>query len=128
MLQKSIKTLCQDLNIKSVPKLDEKKKELTLPFLDFKIIIKELKPGIYFKANICQLPLKKREDLLMRLMQANLIGQGTGGSVIGLDKQEKFLTLSLALAYELNYQDFKEALEDFVNYLAHWKEEVESSE
>jgi len=37
---------------------------------------------------------------------------------------EKDLTLSLGLPYELNYSIFREKFEDFVNYLVYWKEEV----
>ena len=112
------------MGIKKVPTKNKETQGFDFPFLGFNLFIKDLDPGALFKANICACPQKKRETLLIKLMQANLIGQGTGGAVIGLDKQEKFLTLSLALAYELNYRAFKESLEDFINYLVFWNEEV----
>jgi len=57
-------------------------------------------------------------------MKANFLGQGTGGAVIGLDAEEKFLTLSLALPYDMNYRSFKGAVEDFANYVDYWREDL----
>jgi len=34
------------------------------------------------------------------------------------------LTLSHGFPYEMNYQGFKESIEDFVNYVVYWREEV----
>ena len=58
-------------------------------------------------------------------MRANFLGQGTGGARIGLDPNEKFLTLSCGFPYEMKYQDFKEKIEDFANYLLCWRAEIE---
>ncbi|MBU6446012.1 MAG: CesT family type III secretion system chaperone, partial [Verrucomicrobia bacterium] len=69
-------------------------------------------------------PKKKKEELFMYLMRANLLGQGTASSRIGMDPNEKFLTLSLGVPYEMNYQSFREAIEDFVNYLFYWRAKV----
>lgn len=88
------------------------------------ITFRELDPGCTFFARMGICPLHKREELFIYLMKANLLGQGTGGSVIGLDRDEKFLTLHLILPYELKYKAFKDALEDFVNYLDFWKNEL----
>ena len=57
-------------------------------------------------------------------MKANLLGQGTGGAAIGIDPSEKFFTLSEVLEFEVNYKTFHEKLEDFLNYIDYWKEEV----
>ena len=57
-------------------------------------------------------------------MKANFLGQGTGGATIGLKEDESFLTLSLSLPYEMNYRAFKDAVEEFVNYLEYWKSEA----
>ena len=76
------------------------------------------------KLYILTCPLNKREEVFMYLMKANLLGQGTGGSIIGLDRDEKFLTLCLVLPYDMKYKVFKDALEDFTNYLDFWKNEL----
>jgi len=112
--------------------------ELTLPDADKgvytveivpKVVVTfmELQPGVLIDAKIEECPKEKREDLFISIMQANMLGQGTGGSAIGLDKDEKYLTLSLALPYELNYRAFKEMLEEFVNYLLYWRTQIQKA-
>ena len=124
MLQEHLSTLTSDLGLKEPLKLNEKKScAFTIAEVDIKI--SQADAGVFFKANIAQTPQKKREEIFTKLMQANLLGQGTAGSVIGIDKQEKFLTLSLIIPYEMNYEAFKETLEDFVNYLIYWRDEID---
>lgn len=59
-------------------------------------------------------------------MHANFLGQGTGGASIGIDQDEKSLTLSLAIPYEVKYETFKEHLEDFLNYVGYWRDQIEA--
>lgn len=87
--------------------------------------VKDLQPGIYFRSTIAPLPTTNMEDLYLYLSKGNFLGQGTGGSVISLDTNEKFLTLVLNIPYEVNYRIFRDKLEDFVNYLEFWKSEIE---
>jgi hypothetical protein len=91
---------------------------------DTKLLFEELEVGFSMSAKIAPLPSDKKEDLLMILMNANFIGQGTGGSTISLDSEEKFLTLSAIFTYDMNYKTFTELIEDFVNYLDYWKAEI----
>lgn len=84
----------------------------------------DLEPGCAFSADICQCPKARKEDLFIWLMRANLLGQGTGGCRIGLDKDEKVLTLSLGIPYEIDYRVFRERFEDFVNFVLYWREEI----
>lgn len=118
-----IKKLCESLEIE-LPK-KEKDKSYTFEIAeDIEIKIWDLDPGFYFHSNLIECPAIKKEDLFIYLMRANLLGQGTQGSRIGIDKAEKFLTLSYIIAYEVNYIEFKEKLEDFVNYINYWKKEI----
>lgn len=123
MLRDYLQQLCKELAIDSMPKLNEQK---IYPFRlgEETIHLKDLEPGVAIKGQICPCPERKKEDLFIFLMRANLLGQGTGGSRIGMDSDEKFLTLSLGLPYEMNYQIFRDHIEDFVNYLIYWREEV----
>ncbi len=123
MLRDFLAQLCKELAIEATPKLNEQN---FFPFRLGKevIALKDLEPGLSMQGQICLCPEKKKEELFIFLMRANLLGQGTGGARIGLDSEEKFLTLSLGLPYEMNYQSFKETIEDFVNYLIYWREEV----
>lgn len=123
MLRKFLETLCEELSIEPFPKLNEQK-DYPLRLGSESIAIKDLDPGVALQAKISLCPSKRKEDLFIYLMRANLLGQGAGGARIGLDQDEKFLTLSLGLPYEINYQVFRETVEDFVNYLIYWRDEL----
>lgn len=126
MLRRFLEQLCKELAI-DFPKPDEQKK-YPLRLGKEIIALKDLDPGVALHGQIGPCPLKRREELFIYLMQANLLGQGTGGARIGIDQNEKVLTLSLGLPYEMNYQIFRETVEDFVNYLIYWRGEVSKFE
>lgn len=90
----------------------------------WKLSLKSLHPGILITATICPIPQGGKENLFSHLLQANFLGQGTGGGSIGVDSTERFLTFSKRLYQDVNYQGFKEVVEDFVNYLQYWQREV----
>ena len=128
MLEKYLRQLVTDFRLDPLAPLDENKL-FSLKLNTFEISLKYLDPGIYFYAKITPfLPHHKKEDALALLMKANFLGQGTGGSTIGLTEDESFLTLSLGLPYDINYKEFKEALEDFVNFLDYWKVKLTSKQ
>ena len=124
MIESLLKTLCAELEIDSLPIKEE---DGSYPFAlspEITIQIKELDPGLSFFSKIAPCPQLKKEELFMYLMKANLLGQGTGGSTLAMDENENFLTLSLVLPYDMNYKMFKDALEDFANYLDFWRNEL----
>lgn len=121
MVQGFLEKLCAELSIAPVPKLNEKKVYLFHFSQGTDIVFADLHPGVEMRAIISLCPRERREDLFIYLMRANLLGQGTGGARIGLEREEKNLTLSLGLPYELNYRAFKEAFEEFVNHLVYWR-------
>ena len=94
-----------------------------------KIWVKDLNPGIFIKSIITtMISTQNPENFFMHLMKANFLGQGTGGSIISLDPEEKLLTLSLRMNYEVNYKIFRDKLEDFLNYIEYWKKEIDNYE
>jgi hypothetical protein len=122
MVQGFLEKLCAELSIRPVPKQNEKK---IYPFRfgpGTEVDLADLHPGVEMRAVISLCPRNRKEDLFIYLMRANLLGQGTGGARIGLDEQEKHLTLSLGLPYEMDYHAFKEAFEEFVNHLVYWRD------
>ncbi len=128
MLGKHLNTLCEELSISPVP-LKDKDRVFSFQFSNTILTkLTDLEPGIAISSEICKCPQKNREDLFIWLMRANLLGQGAGGCRIGLDIDEKVLTLSLGLPYEMNYSLFKERFEDFVNYVIYWRDEIEKLE
>lgn len=124
MLQEFLEMLCSELAISPIPKVNEKKIAFFRLNDGIEVELRDLDPGVALSAKILECPQKRQEDLFIFLMRANLLGQGTGGSRIGLGLDEKTLTLSLGLPYEMNYKAFKETIEDFINYLIFWREEV----
>lgn len=125
MLEKLLQNLVNDLELQEQPLRNEVGTYSLKLTSQMQIDLKELDPGCFFYTQIYPMFQVKQEELLIYLMKANLLGQGTGEGVIALDEQEKFLTLSLTLPYDMNYTSFKHALEDFVNYADYWKEELE---
>ena len=117
--------LCEDLNLDpNLEKTDEG--SFLLPInASLRIEVTPLSPGALFFSPIRSCPKKKKEELFIQLMKANLFGQGTLGAAIGLDPKGKFLTLSSSLAYDMDYRGFKEAMEDFANIVEYWREEID---
>lgn len=122
MIERYLRAVCEEYSLRFPRK--EKTGVYPLSIGDETILVKNLEPGISFFSVMRKLPEKKKEDLFLYLMRANLLGQGTGNCRIGIEEKEEFLTLSLGLPYEMSYQVFQESLEDFVNYLNFWREEV----
>jgi hypothetical protein len=123
MLKTLIEEFCKEFNI---PKpSDNKEKIYPLQITDnVEILVEDKKKDIYVTSTLTPLPKNNLEELFILLMKANFIGQGTGKSAIGIDLQEKVLTLTCILPYESTYKDFKDAIEDYINYIVYWKKEI----
>jgi len=90
------------------------------------IDFKELTKGFSMWSRIGPCPAKNKEDFYLFVMRANYLGQGTGNHVLGMDQEEKHLTLSSYFSYEMEFKKFKETVEDFVNFVDYWKDALES--
>lgn len=123
MLEKHVTQLFNDLGLGSPPPF-EKDGSIKIEISSYPIKIMKLDPGAHLSALIAPPPPKETEEFLLKLMKANFLGQGTGSGVLGMNEDESFLTLSLSLPYEINYRAFKDAVEEFVNYLEYWKTET----
>ena len=85
------------------------------------VTVQELRPGFNLFATFTMFPqIENTEILSTALMNANLLGRGTGNALIGLDENGKYLTLSQTITYEVNYHEFRDTLEDFVNTIDYW--------
>lgn len=80
--------------------------------------------GISLFTVLTPLPEERTEAFLLKAMIANLFGRETGGGVLGLDKNGKKITFSTFLPLQLNFRDFHDCLEDFVNYADAWRTET----
>jgi hypothetical protein len=124
MLQKLLNELCTELDILPVPEVDQQQKAVFRLREDALVEMEDLKPGVSFFSPIGPCPVQRREELFVKLSKANYLGQLTGACRIGMSEDEKFLTLSFGMPYEMSYRGFREALEDFVNFLLYWREEI----
>ncbi|MDJ0651643.1 MAG: type III secretion system chaperone [Simkaniaceae bacterium] len=124
-IEQLIEKLSLELKLETVPQKDEKGLYQLRVGSSPQIFVKELDLGVFFKTHILPIPKEgNKEALFIYLMKANLLGQGTGGATIGMDPSEKFFTLTFTLPSEINYRTFYEGLEDYLNYIDYWKEEV----
>ncbi|MCB1068228.1 MAG: type III secretion system chaperone [Simkania sp.] len=123
--ERLLEILAENLHLEAIPQKDKDGiYRLKLP-PNFQVGVSELNPGVFFSSLILPIPKEgSKESLFIYLMRANLMGQGTGGGAIGIDPTEKFFTFSQSLSFEMNYQVFKESLEDFLNYITYWQEEI----
>lgn len=104
----------------------EKKRPIHMELSPYHAIdFRELAKGFSMWSRIGECPAKNKEDFYLYAMRANFLGQGTGNYVLGIDPEEKHLTLSSHLPYEMDFKKFKETVEDFVNFVDYWKEALE---
>ena len=83
-----------------------------------------LEQDFTLSCSIGEPPARNKEDFYLLLMSANFLGQGTGGGILGMDKEEKYLTLSSIIPYDVDAKRFKEIVEDSVNFVDFWRGEL----
>ena len=123
MLKELLGKIVSDLGAGAQAKEGREGASLTLKGAE--IFFRELAPGLFFRTAIGETPAERKEEFFSHLMHANLLGQGTGGAVLGMSEDEKFLTLSLIIPYELDYAEFALRVEEFANFADFWRAEVE---
>ena len=128
MIEQYLTQLVEELQLEPLPPKDDQDRYHLRINTDLEISFNALDPGFFVHSLIAACPKQKREELFIYLAKANFLGQGTGGGCIGLEENENFLTLSLSLPYDMNYKAFKETVEDFVNHVDYWKEEISRHE
>ena len=125
MLKDFIAQLCVELEIEPIPIINAEKSTTFWLTDQIGIEMKDLDPGVSLYAKICPCPTKRLEELFLRLMRANYLGQETFQNRLGMTPDEKFLTLSLGMPYEVSYRVFRDAVEDFANFILYWRDEID---
>lgn len=80
--------------------------------------------GLVLTSNLAAIPKGDEERLYTQALLGNLFGQGTNKAVLGLNESGSLLTLSRYIDYDVNYQEFREIIEDFINTIDFWREEI----
>lgn len=65
-----------------------------------------------------------KEEFFSRILLANLFGQGTYHAILGLDSEATQLTVSHTIDYHIEYKEFKDIIEDFLNCADQWRGEL----
>ncbi len=95
---------------------------------DLAINITPLSKGFYLFCNITPCPKANREVFYSDALLANLFGQGTHGAILGLSEDGGRVTLSYAADYSVEYKEFRDSLEDFINTVDFWREEIRKNQ
>jgi hypothetical protein len=93
--------------------------------VDLSITFTEKDGVIYFHSVVAPVPPGSQEAFLESMLLANLFGQGTYGATLGLDEEAKNIVLQRTFDYPLDYRQFRDHVEDFVNALDLWREEAQ---
>lgn len=92
------------------------------------VTIYDATPGVRIESIVGPLLDQRAEPYMAKLLQANLFGQMTRRSVLGLNEMGDKVVLQLYLPIVRNYKEFHEQLEDFVNALQFWQKEAQLPE
>ena len=94
----------------------------------YRLKLLPLDPGFYVTCTLAPVPVpEKLEDpevFYSHLIQANYLGQGTGGNTLSISENGKEFHLSRFYPYETHYNTFEELLERFVNFAEYWQDYI----
>lgn len=91
---------------------------------DTLIEIIEKPEGFTLFCNMCPCPIKREEEFFSEMLQGNLFGKATAGAVLGLSGDGKRVTASREISSYADYKEFRDALEDFMNVVDFWLDEM----
>ena len=93
---------------------------------DSVINITEEPPGFKLYCYIDTLPTQQVEDFLTMMLRANLFGQATHYATLGLDETGNKVLLQYLHSNKPTYQEFHNAIEDFINVVDFWKSQIKN--
>jgi hypothetical protein len=67
-----------------------------------------------------------REEFFRDLLLGNLLGQATRGAILSLDEKGEKLHLAMRIPDNTPFPRFMEKLEDFIDVIDFWREELSS--
>ena len=123
MFRDHVVQLFKELNLEggSLPK------DLTTVSLEVEgtnVSLTDAQPGLELSATIGDIPAERTELLFVKLLRANFLGQATKGACLGIDEEGRHIDISLAVPTIRSYRQFHDVVEDFINAVSFWKQEV----
>lgn len=89
-------------------------------------IVTSIPRGFTIRCAVIAIKPESEELFFTHALQANLFGQGTDGATLGLDSDAKKLILSREIDYNIEYKEFRDIIEDFLNSVDFWLDEAQS--
>jgi hypothetical protein len=89
-------------------------------------IVNEAPKGFRLSATLGPIPLDHQEALMTHMLRANLFGQATLGAFLGLNEKGTKALLQRVCDEAKNYQEFKIAIEEFLNAVDFWTKEIKN--
>lgn len=125
MLDKLIEKLIPDMELGTATLATEVPGTYALPLdNELTVILSEIPNGLSLKCSVAPFPKVHEEIFSTQAMLGNLFGQGTRGAILGLTNDGNTLTLTQTIDYNIDYKEFKELLEDFINAVDYWRDEA----
>ena len=125
MLYQHIQQLQKELDLKE-PLGQEGQDSFSLQLDETQISISDSSPGFQLYAKIGALPKEKIEEFFSYMLRGNLFGQATHNAVLGLDETGTDVTVRYLNPQKCEYREFANAIEDFVNTVLFWQDEIKS--
>src|SRR5262245_48568000 len=98
----------------------------SLSFDENVISIVDQAPGFRLSCNLGGLPSVQVEEFMSMMLRANLFGQATHFAALGLDETGNNVMLHYHHPQKASYQQFHNAVEDFINVVDFWKNQIKS--
>jgi Tir chaperone protein (CesT) family len=122
-IEQLVERLAKELELEKIPSSGAG--VFTLPLEeDLRVIISTSSQGLVLDCTLYPCPKERQEIFFTKVLLANLMGQGTKGAIIGLDEEAEKLTLHLETDYQVEYKEFRDIIEDFLNVVDFWREEA----
>jgi predicted Rdx family selenoprotein len=88
------------------------------------IEISALPEGFYLRSTLANVLPANPEVFFTQMMQANLFYQATMGSTLGLNEDADKIVITRLVESDATYEEFHDALEDFMNSIDFWRQEA----
>lgn len=108
--------------------LDERKARFFLDGERTMMIHQEIDQSHIFECELIPLPSQHCEDLLLKLLEMQLLGQGTENAIIGLDSESGLLKIRQATTPSCTQEEFEETLEQILNTIDLLDAELEEAD
>lgn len=125
MLQEFVTKLQKELDLKE-PLAGADDASFALALEDAVINITDSPPGFKINCSLDYLPSQQVEDFLTKMLRGNLFGQATHFAALGLDESGSKVLLQFHYNKKPTYQEFHNAIEDFINVVDYWKGQIKS--